>query len=387
MLRVAFFGQRLRMPLSSQALLLQKRWRRAGFEDDSYEGPPFVGGNMLKFTPLPGLKKKPPITNGTRNALLPLRSHLYKGRCLRILSHGKRRKAGRYYTGQITCRHKGGKPVSRRRLRQIDYARRIEGYEGIVERMEYDPNRSAWLALVRYPELNMRPQYIVAVDGMKPGDLLASYREQEPKLFTPGSAMPLGKMPAQTQICCVELFPGKGAQLARSAGTSMRILEKQSSTRPGFSVVETPSKEHRLIRMDCIAVIGRVSNPWWNQVNWGKAGRVRRRGVRPAVKGRAMNAVDHPHGGGTAKKRRRSPYGGGARTPWGKGAHEHRSRRCNWKEHLPIDERMIVKRRPKVLKWQRHPLKAWRKKGPWSPKVLHPRLAELSDWSDEEDFI
>merc|ERR1719410_2898400 len=117
--------------------------------------------------------------------------------------------------------------------------------------MEFDPNRSAWLALVRYPELDMRPQYIVAVDGMKPGDMVASYREQDPKLFTPGSAMPLGKMPEKSQICCVELFPGKGAQLARSAGTSVRLVDNRGHSRAGFAVVELPSKEHRYIRLDC----------------------------------------------------------------------------------------------------------------------------------------
>merc|ERR1719436_1413952 len=255
--------------------------------------------------------------------------------------------------------------VSKRRRRAIDFARRIEDSDGIVERLEYDPQRSAWIALVKYPDLDMRPQYILAVDGMKPGDMIASYRKQDPKIYTPGSAMPLGKIPERTTICCVELFPGKGAQLARSAGTSMRIVD-QGTKRPGFSIVETPSKEHRFIRMDCIATIGRVSNPWWNEVNWGKAGRLRRRGIRPAVKGRAMNPVDHPHGGGTSKKRRRSPYGGGARTPWGKGAHEHRSRRCNWKEWLHPDNKVIVKRRPKAARFQWDPMRQW-------PRDLGPK--------------
>lgn len=220
--------------------------------------------------------------------------------------------------------------------------------EGIVERIEFDPNRSAHIAFVRYPESG-RVQYVLAVDGLKPGDdVLATAGERPPKYFKPGYAMPLRHIPDKAVVCCVECEPGNGAQFVRSAGTYAKILNK-NGTRKGYALLQLCSQELRLFNLDCMATLGRVSNAVWARINWGKAGYRRQLGWRPAVKGVSMNAVDHPHGGGTKHKRTRSPHGGGAHTKWGKPMVGFKTMPKK-KLRVPVESQRILQRRPRKSK-------------------------------------
>ena len=301
------------------------------------------------WQPVEGLTKRRGHTPGTVHAIWPDRSCLWtyggaKALIARIYPSG-----GRNITGRITVRHRGFCKTKKtiRYYRVIDFKRSILDEEGIVERIEYDPNRSSYIALVRYIESN-RIQYILAVDGLKPGDVLNATRDKQPKFFRPGFAMPLKYIPVKASICCIECRPGGGAQMIRSAGTYAKLLNKDG-TRKGFALVELQSKELKLIPMDCMAVLGRISNPYHNKIQWGKAGKRRLLGWRPAVRGVAMNAKDHPHGGGTKHKRTRSPYGGGLRTYTGKHMTGFKTRKRR-KLRVPAQCQRILKRRPRNFK-------------------------------------
>jgi large subunit ribosomal protein L2 len=230
------------------------------------------------------------------------------------LLRGLRKRAGRNARGKITVRHRGG--GHKRRYRYIDYKRDKTDIPGRIASIEYDPNRSARIALVHYADGEKR--YIVAPLGLRVGDSIVSSTMAE---IRPGNTMPLRNIPQGTMIHNVELQPGRGGQLARAAGTSAQILAKEGSVNV---ILRLPSGEERFVSQMCLATIGQVGNVEHGNVKLGKAGRKRHMGIRPAVRGSAMNPNDHPHGGGEG----RSPIGlPGPKTPWGKPALGKRTRR------------------------------------------------------------
>jgi large subunit ribosomal protein L2 len=212
------------------------------------------------------------------------------------------RKGGRNNNGRITTRHQGG--GHKRRYRVIDFKRDKDGVPAKVVHIEYDPNRSARIALLHYADGEKR--YIVAPQGLKVGDTVESGPNADIK---PGNALPLESIPTGTTIHNIELYPGRGAQFVRSAGTSAQLQAKEK----GYGVVRMPSSELRRISLACRATVGEVGNADHSNIDGGKAGRTRWRGVRPTVRGTAMNPVDHPHGGGEGK----TTAGRHPVTPWG----------------------------------------------------------------------
>jgi large subunit ribosomal protein L2 len=245
----------------------------------------------------------------------------------RALLQPLRKRAGRNFRGKITVRHRGG--GHKRRYRLIDFKRDKVGIEARVTSIEYDPNRSARIALLNYVDGEKR--YIVAPLGVRVGDVLMSGPEAE---IRPGNALPIARIPLGTQIHNIELQEGRGGQLVRSAGTSAQLLAKEGP----YAHVRLPSGEVRLVRQACMATIGQVGNVDHGNIKLGKAGRRRWRGIRPAVRGSAMTPRDHPHGGGEG----RAPIGlPGPKSPWGKptlGARTRRNKRTS---------RYIVRRRGK----------------------------------------
>ncbi len=238
-----------------------------------------------------------------------------------------KKKAGRNSQGRITVRHRGG--GAKRRFRIIDFKRDKLGVPGRVAAVEYDPNRSARIALIYYADGDKR--YILAPLGLKVGDTIKSGEDAELK---PGNTLPLKLMPSGTQIYNIELAPGRGGQLVRSAGTAAQLMDKEG----GYALIRLPSGEVRRIRSNCMATIGQASNVDHQNIKLGKAGRRHWLGWRPAVRGSAMSPRDHPHGGGEG----RSPIGmPGPKTPWGKPALGYRTRRPK------ASDKMIVKRRGK----------------------------------------
>jgi len=234
--------------------------------------------------------------------------------------------SGRNSYGRITVRHKGG--GNRRKYRIIDFKRDKIDVTGTVIRLEYDPNRSAHIALVEYTDGERR--YIVAPVGLNVGDTVVSSPNADIK---PGNALPLEKIPVGTMIHNIELYPGKGGQLVRSAGTAAQLMAKEG----GLAQVRLPSGEYRYVRLNCIATIGQVGNVDYSNISMGKAGRVRHMGIRPTVRGSVMNPCDHPHGGGEGK----SPIGhAGPLTPWGKPALGYKTRKTKNRTN-----KFIVKRR------------------------------------------
>ncbi len=237
------------------------------------------------------------------------------------------KRAGRNFRGKITVRHQGG--GHKRRYRVIDFKRKKIGIAARVTSIEYDPNRSARIALLTYADGEKR--YIIAPLGVRVDDVLVSGPEAE---IRPGNALPIAKIPLGMQIHNIELQEGRGGQMVRSAGTSARVLAKEGS----YAQVRLPSGEVRLVRQSCMATIGQVGNVDHGNIKLGKAGRKRWRGVRPAVRGSAMSPRDHPHGGGEG----RSPIGmPGPKSPWGKptlGARTRRNKRT---------DKYIVRRRGK----------------------------------------
>ena len=233
--------------------------------------------------------------------------------------------AGRNSYGRITVRHQGG--GNRKKYRVIDFKRDKMDVPATVLRLEYDPNRSAYIALVEYTDGERR--YILAPVGLNVGDTVLSSAAADIK---PGNALPLANIPVGTVIHNIELYPGKGAQLVRSAGVAAQLMAKEN----GMATVRLPSGEYRKVRLNCIACIGQVGNVDHANIAVGKAGRKRHMGIRPTVRGSVMNPCDHPHGGGEGK----APVGRpGPVTPWGKPAMGYKTRKKN------ATDKFIVKRR------------------------------------------
>lgn len=249
------------------------------------------------------LKAYKPTTPGQRQLILIDRSELWKGKPEKSLTEGLKRTGGRNNNGHITTRHIGG--GHKKRYRFVDFKRRKDNVSAIVERIEYDPNRTAFIALIRYENDN-ELSYILAPQRLAVGDKVVSGLKVDVK---PGNAMPLKSIPVGTIIHNVELKPGKGAQCARSAGTYAQVVGRDL----GFIQIRLSSGELRIISGECRATVGSVSNPDQKNISIGKAGRKRWMGVRPTVRGVAMNPVDHPHGGGEGK----TSGGRHPVTPWG----------------------------------------------------------------------
>lgn len=249
------------------------------------------------------LKQFRPITPSLRQLVIVDRSELFKGKPLKALTEGLSKSGGRNNTGRITARRMGG--GHKRVYRLIDFKRRKFGVPAVVERIEYDPNRSAFIALIKYADGVL--SYILAPQRLKVGDSVVAGEKVDVK---PGNAMPLKNIPVGTVVHNVELKAGKGGQIARAAGTYLQLVGRDA----GYAQLKLPSGELRVVRGECLATVGAVSNPDNANTNLGKAGRARWLGHRPAVRGVAMNPIDHPHGGGEG----RSSGGRHPVTPWGK---------------------------------------------------------------------
>jgi len=258
------------------------------------------------------LVKLKPTSAGRRGYVKVVTPELHKGKPYAKLLDRKSRTAGRNNYGHITTRHQGG--GHKQRIRIVDFRRDKTGIPAKVERLEYDPNRSAHLLLLCYADGERR--YIIAPKGVTAGMQLMSGPEAQ---IRPGNALALRNIPIGTTVHCIELQPGKGAQLARSAGGSAQLLAREGS----YAQVRLRSGEIRKVHVDCRATIGEVGNEEHSLEKTGKAGRVRWRGVRPTVRGVAMNPIDHPHGGGEGRTgTKRDPV-----SPWGKLTKGHRTRK------------------------------------------------------------
>ncbi|MBM3610147.1 MAG: 50S ribosomal protein L2 [Alphaproteobacteria bacterium] len=250
------------------------------------------------------LKQYKPVTSSMRQLILVDRKELWKGKPLKELTEGLVRTGGRNAHGRITTRHIGGR--HKRRYRLIDFKRTKLDIPAVVERIEYDPNRTAFIALIRYEDGEY--SYIIAPQRLNVGDKVISASEKAD--VKPGNAMPLGNIPVGSVIHNIEMKPGKGAQIVRSAGTYAQYVGRDT----GVAIIRLSSGEVRMIPLTCRAVIGAVSNPDQKNISIGKAGRNRWMGIRPTVRGVAMNPVDHPHGGGEGK----TAAGRHPVSPWGK---------------------------------------------------------------------
>lgn len=249
------------------------------------------------------LKTFKPTTPGRRQLVIVDRSELWKGEPHKALTEGLRSKGGRNNSGRITMRWRGG--GHKRRYRIIDFKRNKFDMPATVERLEYDPNRSAFIALVTYQDGEKR--YIIAPQRLNAGDVIVAGEKVDIK---PGNALQLKNIPVGTIVHNVELKVGKGGQMARSAGTYVQLVGKDQ----GYAQLRLSSGELRMVRGECMATIGAVSNPDQQNISIGKAGRSRWLGRRPSVRGVAMNPIDHPHGGGEG----RTSGGRHPVTPWGK---------------------------------------------------------------------
>jgi large subunit ribosomal protein L2 len=270
------------------------------------------------------LKTFNPITPGTRHVILIDRSGLWKGRPEQSLIAGKRKTGGRNNLGRITTRHIGG--GHKKLYRLIDFKRRKFDVEATVERIEYDPNRTAFIALVKYSDGELA--YILAPQRLQAGDKIVAGEKVDIK---PGNAMPLKNIPTGTIVHNVELKPGKGGQIARSAGSYVQLAGKDG----GFAQLKLRSGELRLVQADCLATIGAVSNAEHQNTQIGKAGRARWMGIRPTVRGVAMNPVDHPHGGGEGK----TSGGRHPVTPWGLKTKGKKTRKNKRTQHMILKAR------------------------------------------------
>ena len=270
------------------------------------------------------VKNKP--TSPGQRFRVQVKQEVFKGRPEKRLTKSKNRVSGRNNSGRITTRHKGG--GHKRLYRVIDFKRSKFDIEAIVKRIEYDPNRSANIALVEYKDGEL--SYIIAPKGIKEKNKIISSSKAAIK---PGNCLPLSEIPQGTEVHCIEMKPGKGAQLIRSAGTTARIVAKEGR----YATVRLSSGEMRKILLTCRASIGVISNEQHNLRSLGKAGAKRWRGVRPTVRGVAMNPVDHPHGGGEGK----TSGGRNPVTPWGMPTKGYRTRKPK------ASDKLIVKRRYK----------------------------------------
>ena len=260
------------------------------------------------------LKSYKPTTPGQRGLVLIDRSELYKGRPVKTLTQGLTKKGGRNNTGRITMRRQGG--GVKRLYRIVDFKRRKFDQPATVERIEYDPNRTAFIALIKYSDGEQ--SYIIAPQRLGVGDTVVSGAKVDVK---PGNSMPFSGMPIGTIVHNIEIKPGKGGQIARSAGTYAQFVGRDG----GYAQLRLSSGELRAVRQECMATIGAVSNPDNSNQNLGKAGRIRHMNKRPQVRGVAMNPIDHPHGGGEG----RTSGGRHPVTPWGKPTKGARTRNKN----------------------------------------------------------
>ena len=272
------------------------------------------------------LKSYNPTTPGQRGLVLIDRSELWKGRPVKSLTEGLTKKAGRNNTGRITMRRRGG--GAKRLYRIVDFKRTKFDMQAVVARIEYDPNRTAFIALIQYEDGEQA--YILAPQRLGVGDKIVAGAKVDVK---PGNAMPFSGMPIGTIVHNIELKPGKGGQIARAAGTYAQFVGRDG----GYAQIRLSSGELRLVRQECMATVGAVSNPDNSNQNLGKAGRNRHLGKRPSVRGVVMNPIDHPHGGGEG----RTSGGRNPVTPWGKPT---KGRKTRGKK--PSD-RLILRRRQK----------------------------------------
>jgi len=262
------------------------------------------------------LQTMKPTSPGRRHQVRPSTAHLHKGDPEASLVESKSSQGGRNNVGRITTRHQGGGHKQNYRL--IDFKRSKDGIVAKVERIEYDPNRTAHIALLCYSDGERR--YIIAPRGLAAGDSVQSGSDAPIK---PGNTLPLRSIPIGTNIHCVEMRAGKGAQLARSAGAAVQLVAREGD----YATLRLRSGEIRRIHSDCRATIGEVSNEENNLRHYGKAGAKRWRGIRPTTRGLAMNPVDHPHGGGEGKSGQGNPH---PVSPWGqkaKGLHTRKNKR------------------------------------------------------------
>ncbi len=272
------------------------------------------------------IKAYKPVNNSRRGMTVTDYSGLSKVAPEKSLLEPIKKTAGRNSYGRITVRHIGG--GNRKKYRVIDFKRNKRGMNATVNTLEYDPNRSAFIALVQYEDGEKR--YIIAPDGLKVGDTVRAGSDADIK---PGNALPLADIPVGTIIHNIELYPGKGGQMVRSAGNMAQLMAKEN----GYALLRLPSGELRNVSVNCYASIGTVSNLDHENVNRGKAGKTRHLGIRPTVRGSVMNPNDHPHGGGEGK----SPVGRpGPVTPWGKPALGYKTR-----SRKKASDKFIVKRR------------------------------------------
>src|SRR5512137_2315864 len=270
------------------------------------------------------LQKVKPTSAGRRSLVKVVNPQLHKGRPVDALTESRKRGSGRNHNGHITMRHKGG--GHKQQYRIVDFKRNKDGIAAKVERLEYDPNRSAHLALLCYADGERR--YIIASKGLTVGAQLMSGNEAPIRV---GNALPLRNIPVGTTIHCVEMLPGKGAQLARAAGTSVQLLAREGS----YAQLRLRSGEIRRVLIDCRATIGEVGNEENSLRQFGKAGAMRWRGVRPTVRGVAMNPIDHPHGGGEGRTgTKRDPV-----SPWGTLTKGYRTRKNKRTESLIVQRR------------------------------------------------
>ncbi|NMG43940.1 50S ribosomal protein L2 [Aromatoleum toluvorans] len=272
------------------------------------------------------LVKLKPTSAGRRAMVKVVNADLYKGRPVASLVEKQSKNAGRNNNGHITVRHKGGGHKQHYRL--VDFRRNKDGIVARVERIEYDPNRSANIALICYADGERA--YIIAPKGLEVGQPVMSGAEAPIK---PGNVLPIRNIPVGSTIHCVEMMPGKGAQIARAAGTSVQLLAREGA----YAQIRLRSGEVRRVHVECRAAIGVVGNEEHGLRKIGKAGANRWRGIRPTVRGVAMNPVDHPHGGGEG----RTGEGGVPRSPWGQPAKGYRTRSNK------RTDTMIVQRRHK----------------------------------------
>ena len=272
------------------------------------------------------LKTFKPTSPSRRELVLVDRSGLWKGKPIKALIEGLSQKAGRNNHGRITQRRRGG--GHKRRYRIIDFKRQKYDMPATVERLEYDPNRSAFIALIRYEDGEL--SYILAPQRVQVGATVISGERVD---ILPGNAMPMQNIPVGTVIHNIEMKPRKGGQIARSAGAYAQLIGKDA----GYALLRLGSGEQRMVRAECMATVGAVSNPDHQNINIGKAGRNRWLGKRPSVRGVAMNPVDHPHGGGEG----RTSGGRHPVTPWGKPTKGKRTRSNK------ATDSMILRRRRK----------------------------------------
>jgi len=272
-----------------------------------------------------GLKTFKPRSEGLRHRVAPTFDEITEVKPLRRLTEATKSTAGRNNQGRITTRHRGG--GVKRRYRIVDFRRDKVGIPARVEAIAYDPNRSANLALLKYVDGEKR--YILAPSGLKVNDAVMAGTEAEPSV---GNALPLGQIPLGLFVHNIELSPGKGGRLARSAGNSCQVMSRDGD----YVTLRLPSGEIRMILAACMATVGQVGNAEWSSIKLGKAGRKRWMGIRPTVRGVAMNPVDHPMGGGEG----RTSGGSHPRSPWGKLAKGGKTR-----NRRKTSSRVILKRR------------------------------------------